>query len=120
MMTRRFGSGTKTHDDTGLVLNKKPMMTETPQTRKIFFLKKKLDPENFFLEFFFWGGFGKPVSSWVLVESNPCVSYLHLDLPRPHSTSHDSPGSPPACHGAPIPPSIVLPVAPRRFGNRRF
>ena len=73
----------KTHDDTGLVLNQKPMMTETPQTSKKFFLEKKVGPRKFFFGIFFLGGFCKPVSSWVLVESNPYVSRRQFRSPAP-------------------------------------
>ena len=94
-MTRKWGVRPETHDDTGLVLNEKPMMTETPQTRKNFFLEKKVGPRKIFFGIFFLGGFGKPVSSWVLVESNPPCHMPSSTPPDPDSTPRRPPDLPP-------------------------
>ena len=112
-----FGTGPETHDDTGLVLNEKPMMTETPQTRKIFFLKKKLDPEKFFLEFFFWGGLANPCHhGFWLIQTLTCHAVntyppAPFDLPIP-------PTVPPVSWSPHVPPTILAP--PTRVSRTRF
>ena len=113
MMTRRFGRS-KTHDDTGLVLNKKPMMTETPQTAKIFFLKKKLDPEKFFLEFFFWGGLANPCHHgfW---SNQTLACHTANPSPGPHSTPTRFPRTSPRVSWSPHPTPSTLPRYHRGF-----
>ena len=81
-MTGGFGPGPETHDDTGLVLNKKPMMTETPQTRKNFFLEKKVGPRKIFFGIFFLGGFGNPCHhGFRLIQTLTC--HASSSSPRP-------------------------------------
>ena len=99
LMTRGLGSA-QTLDDTGLVLNEKPMMTETPQTRKNFFLEKKVGPRKIFFGIFFLGGFAKPVSSWVLVDQT-LACHIATRSPAPRPLPNDPPRTPHACHGVP-------------------
>ena len=89
--------------------NQKPMMTETPQTRKFFFLKKKLDLRKFFLEFFFGGGlqtrvimgFGRP---------KPLRVTMKPGVPTPPLHPPKLPPDPPDVSWKPPVPSRLPPV----------
>ena len=112
-----LGLSPETHDDTGLVLNEKPMMTETPQTRKKFFLEKKVGPRKIFFGIFFSGGFGKPVSSWVLVEFKPLRVISPILSPGPHSAPPDSLRVTPRVSWSPCSRHLSPAVTPRVVSN---
>ena len=103
-------------------LNKKPMMTETPQTRKNFFLKKKVGPRKFFLEFFFPGGFANPCHHGFRSNQTPAC---HIPTRAPQSPGVvplDAPRPTPTCYEVPSrslwnPPWISPRFVPTGFAN---
>ena len=91
--------------------SKNTVIVGNPGNQKNFFLEKKVEPRKFFLEFFFLGGFGKPVSSWVLVriKDKPHVSYHYPEPAINHFTPLYLPRNPPGVSWKPSVPWLDNP-----------